>query len=109
MDVRIACRLSTVCFAATLLPGQQALQFDVASVRPSTFPSDMFAAGFRAGKAGNPCDGAQPKVSGTRVSLTMAGICDIIRIAYDVKGYQVIGVPPALGFSGQDRPEPVPL
>ncbi len=43
------------------------------------------------------------EISGTRVSLTKAAICDIVRIAYDVKGYQVIGVPPALGYSGQDK------
>jgi uncharacterized protein (TIGR03435 family) len=33
----------------------------------------------------------------------LAGICEIIRIAYDVKSYQVIGVPATLGFSGQDK------
>jgi uncharacterized protein (TIGR03435 family) len=103
MNARILCRLSALWFAAALVPGQQSLQFEVASVRPTQFPSDMFAAGFYAGKAGNPCDSSMPAVSGTRVSLKMVGICDLIRIAYDAKGYQVIGVPATLGFSGQDK------
>lgn len=110
MDGRIACRLSALCLGAALLPAQQSLQFEVASVRPSVFPSDGFAAGFFSGKAGNPCDGGiKPSVSGTRVSLKMAGICDIIRVAYDVKGYQVLGVPSTLGFSGQDKTAPVSM
>jgi uncharacterized protein (TIGR03435 family) len=92
-----------LCLASPL---SAQLQFEVASVRPAAFPSDAYAAGFRAGASTSPCNGSMPEVSGTRVSITMAGICDLVRIAYDVKGYQVIGVPAALGFSGQDKIAP---
>jgi uncharacterized protein (TIGR03435 family) len=90
------------------LPGQQSgLQFEVASVRPTVFPSDAFAAGFRVGASSNPCGGGKVSVSGTLIRLDSVAICDIIRIAYDVKYYQVIGVPATLGYSGQDRIPPV--
>lgn len=85
------------------------LQFEVASIRPTAFPSDAYAAGVRAARASNPCEGGKLSVSGTRVSLTVAGICDIIRIAYDVRSYQVTGVPATLGLSGQDKTAPFPV
>jgi len=85
-------------------PAVDALRFDVASVVPTSFPSDVFAAGFRAARSSNPCSAGDLSVSGTLVTLTRAGICDVVRIAYDVKNYQVLGVPPTLGSSGQDKP-----
>lgn len=79
--------------------------FEVASVRSANFPSTAFAAGFRAAKASSPCTIGDPVIAGTLVTMKGAGICDLIRYAYDVKGYQVLGVPKDLGFSGQDKPE----
>src|ERR1035438_5706398 len=96
-------------FAAGLLPGQQALRFEVASVRPATFPSDAYAAGFRVGRASDPCGGGKLEFSGTRVTIAMVGICDLIHLAYDVKGYQVTGVPATLGLSSQEKAEPISL
>src|SRR6185295_16371185 len=81
------------------------LKFEVASIRPAEFPNDAFAAGYRMAVAGSPCTQGQLKVSGTLASLTKVGICDIIRLAYDLKSYQVLGVPARLGLSGQDKRE----
>ena len=91
--------------ASPPLPGQPSgAQFEVASIRPTPFPSSgPYAAGFREGAFSNPCAGGRPAISGSRVSLARVGICDIIRLAYDVKSYQVVAVPPALAFSGQDK------
>jgi uncharacterized protein (TIGR03435 family) len=98
--------LVAVFLAAGTLLGQSAgLRFEAASVRPTVFPNDAFAAGFRVGASSNPCTRGKLTVSGTRVSLTGAAICDIIRLAFDLKSYQVIGIPASLGYSGQDRNE----
>jgi uncharacterized protein (TIGR03435 family) len=98
--------LVAVFLAGGMLWGQSTgLRFEVASVRPTVFPNDAFAAGFRAGASSNPCTRGKLTVSGTPVSLTGAAICDIIRVAYDLKSYQVIGIPASLGYSGQDRNE----
>jgi uncharacterized protein (TIGR03435 family) len=69
------------------------LEFEVASVKPAEFPNAGFAAGFAAG-AGE-CGGGTLTVSGNRVKVSMASICAVIRLAYDVKGYRVVGTPPA--------------
>lgn len=82
------------------------LQFEVASIKPTEFPSDAYAAGFRAGAAASPCGGSSLSVSGTFVSVTKASICSIVRIAYDVRDYQVTGIPAALSISGEDKAAP---
>jgi uncharacterized protein (TIGR03435 family) len=93
-----------VLLAAGLAAGQeQGLQFEAASIRPTEFPSDAFAAGFRAGAATNPCGGGTLTIAGTMVSITSANVCSIIRIAYDVKDYQVTGVPSSLGPAGDEK------
>jgi bla regulator protein blaR1 len=106
------CAAAAVAIAFPLAVGavhpEQAseLQFEVVSIRPAEFPNDAFAAGVRFSRESNPCNGPLPAISGTLVTLEKVGICDMIRIAYGVKGYQVIGVPTTLGFSGQDRVAP---
>jgi hypothetical protein len=84
------------------------LKFEVSSIRPAVFPSDIYASGFAAGAAGDPCVLGSVAVSGTLVSVTRVGICDIIRIAYNVKSFQVFGVPSGLGYSSPDKPEAAP-
>jgi uncharacterized protein (TIGR03435 family) len=84
------------------------LKFDVASVKPAEFPSAAYASGAAAGAASSPCVVGKVAVSGTLITLPRVGICDIIRIAYNVKSFQVFGVPSALGFSVQDKTQPVP-
>jgi hypothetical protein len=108
-----ASRLSAgvvAAFTATLLYGQQPEpQFEVASIHPTAFASDAFAAGFRAGAAKTPCGGGKLSIAGTLVSVTTASICSIVRIAYDVRDYQVIGMPAALDISDAGRAGPSPL
>ncbi|MDQ6759493.1 MAG: TIGR03435 family protein [Acidobacteriota bacterium] len=84
------------------------LRFEVASIKSVEFPSDFYAAGFAAGAASRPCVLGKVAVSGTLTGLTRVGICDIIRIAYNVKSFQVFGVPSALGYSSHEKMEPVP-
>jgi uncharacterized protein (TIGR03435 family) len=84
------------------------LKFEVASVKPAEFPSAAYAAGAAAGAAMSPCVIGKVAVSGTLISLTRVGICDIIRIAYNVKSFQVFGVPPGLGFSVEHKTQPAP-
>jgi uncharacterized protein (TIGR03435 family) len=87
---------------AGLLAGQESgLRFEVASIKPSTFPSDEYAAGFRAAVATNPCGSGRLSVSGTLITVLTGGICGIVRIAYDVKSFQVVGMPATLGHPGQ--------
>ncbi len=82
------------------------MKFEVASVKPVEFSNPFFAAGFAEGAARSPCVLGKVAVSGTLISLTRVGICDIIRIAYNVKSFQVFGVPPSLGFSIQEKQQP---
>jgi uncharacterized protein (TIGR03435 family) len=69
------------------------LEFEVASVKPAVFPSPAFAAGFAAGSGD--CGGGTLSVAGNRINVSPATICALIRIAYGVKGYQVLGMPSA--------------
>ena len=97
MKRRPAC-LSLIFGTSTLLLGQSPakeprLEFEVASVKPAVFPSPAFAAGFAAGSGD--CGGGTLSVSGNRVKVSPASICALIRIAYGVKGYQVLGMPSA--------------
>jgi uncharacterized protein (TIGR03435 family) len=97
--------LLPLLLAAPLLAQQSGLQFEVASIHPMAFPSSEYAAGYSTAVSSNPCTRGKLEVSGTRVSLTAASICDIIRIAYDLKSYQIVGIPRSLGGSGQDKLE----
>jgi uncharacterized protein (TIGR03435 family) len=86
--------------AATVLYGQQPEpQFEAASIRPTGFGNDAFAAGYRAGAAKNPCGGGRLSISGTLVTVSTGTICGLIRIAYGVRDYQVAGVPAELNLS----------
>jgi len=69
------------------------LEFEVASVKPAVFPSPAFAAGFAAGSGD--CGGGTLSVSGNRIKVSPASICALIRLAFGVKGYQVLGMPSA--------------
>jgi uncharacterized protein (TIGR03435 family) len=89
--------VAAILSAGTLVRAQSKTQarpsFEVASVKPTAFPNPAFAAGFTAG-AGD-CGGGVLSVSGNRVKVSGASICALIRIAYDVKGYRILGTPSA--------------
>ena len=75
----------------------------MASIKAYVFPSDAYAAGFRAGAATNPCGGGTLSISGTLVKITTAGICAVIRIAYGAKDYEVVGMPSTLQCPGGNK------
>jgi uncharacterized protein (TIGR03435 family) len=75
-------------------------EFEVASIRPTTFRDGNYEAGFYAGASGNQCNSGTLSISGTRVSVAYAGICDLVRIAYGIKAYQVVGAPALPPVSG---------
>ncbi len=89
--------------AANLAGQESGLEFEVASIKPTVFPNEAYAAGFRAGAATNPCGGGTLSVSGTLVKVATVGICAIIRIAYGVKDYEVLGMPATLGIAGGNK------
>jgi uncharacterized protein (TIGR03435 family) len=74
--------------------------FEVASIRPAAFSSDGYKAGFYAGAADSGCGVQKPSISGTLVSLPLASICNLIGIAYDLKGYEIVGAPSLPKASG---------
>lgn len=85
--------LLTFCAALGQSPTTPA--FEVASIRPATFPGDdNFIAGFIAGSGA--CGKVQFAISGNRATFPRASLCGLIRVAYDVPDYRIAGVPAAL-------------
>jgi uncharacterized protein (TIGR03435 family) len=68
-----------------------AQQFEVASIRPATFPAAEYFAGFTDG-AGL-CAAPRLERAGPRVTIHRVTLCGLVRLAYDVKDYQVVGMP----------------
>jgi uncharacterized protein (TIGR03435 family) len=68
-----------------------ARSFEVASIKLSTWPGQAYFEGFAAG--GKNCGRANLKLDGRRVTLTRATICGLIRMAYGLQSYQVLGAP----------------
>jgi uncharacterized protein (TIGR03435 family) len=66
--------------------------FDVVSIKPAQFPSQAYFEGFAAG-AGGGCGFFRFTPVGPRVSLGMTTVCSLIRMAYDLKEYQVLSIP----------------
>ena len=97
-------RLSTLVVSTLLviapLSAQQASSmkapaFDVASIKQvAMFSNEWLFAGYLYG--GGACGNASMKRSGSRIEITAATLCGVIRAAYDVKDYQVVGIPPGL-------------
>jgi uncharacterized protein (TIGR03435 family) len=86
---------SVVCFALVLLTATGALAqsptFEVVSIKPAEFPSDAFRAGFLQGYG--ECGSTKPAISGNRVSWRIISACGIVRFAYDLPEYGVLGAP----------------
>jgi len=71
-----------------------AQRFDVVSIKPVEFSNESFFDGYVAG--GGMCARPGVKVSANRVLVSISTVCGLIRAAYDVRDYQVIGTPDAL-------------
>jgi len=80
-----------VCGIAAPSGAQSAenLAFEVASIKQSVFPGDSrYFAGFATGAG---CTPAVMTISGTRVRLRWAGLCNLIAQAYDLRDYAISG------------------
>jgi uncharacterized protein (TIGR03435 family) len=81
--------------AALALLAQSPLSFEVASVKPASAPiatKDAYSEGYNAGmRAALSAQGL--RVVGQRVSVTDNTLRDLIRLAYQVKEYQIAGPP----------------
>lgn len=73
--------------------------FEVVSIKPAQFPNDSYFAGFAAG-AGT-CGFFRFTPVGPRVSFGKTTLCSLIRMAYDVKDYQVVSIPPRMADKEQ--------
>ncbi|MEP7351872.1 MAG: TIGR03435 family protein [Acidobacteriota bacterium] len=62
-------------------------RFEVASIKPATFPSDEYKAGFLAG--GGNCPNVPLTISDNRVSMQMVRLCSLIRVAYQLQDYRI--------------------
>jgi uncharacterized protein (TIGR03435 family) len=83
------------CFALSLLAAAGALAqthtFEVVSIKPAEFPSDAYRAGFLQGYG--ECGTTKPTISGNRVSWRIVSACGLVRFAYDLPEYGVLGAP----------------
>jgi uncharacterized protein (TIGR03435 family) len=65
-------------------------QFEVASIKPVTFSDEARA---QLQKAGGTCALPLLERSGSRVHVQFSKLCGLIRVAYDVADYQIVGIP----------------
>ena len=85
--------------------------FEVASIRPASFENDAYFAGFARG-AGH-CGLWRFTPKGNRVDLGTVTLCMLIRMAYEVTEFQVVGLPewadqskPSAWYRVEARAEP---
>jgi uncharacterized protein (TIGR03435 family) len=100
--MRLASLLVLVASAAALAEAPRAQAppaFEVVSIKPAQFPNDSYFAGFAAG-AGT-CGFSRFTPVGPRVSFGTTTVCSLIRMAYDVKDYQVLSMPPRMAGKEQ--------
>lgn len=89
--MRAAACLLLMCGAVASVSAQR---FDVVSIKPVEFSNESFFDGYVAG--GGMCGRPGLKVSANRVLVSVSTVCGLIRAAYDVRDYHVIGIPDAL-------------
>lgn len=65
-------------------------RFEVASIKPASIPDDVRA---RLRSVGGTCALPALQRSGDRIHIPVSQVCGLIRVAYDVADYQVIGMP----------------
>jgi uncharacterized protein (TIGR03435 family) len=74
--------------------------FEVASIRPASFPSEAYFLGFStAGSCGKP----PIAISGSRVSVPRITLCGLIRISYNVPDHLISGLPAAMTKQDQSN------
>src|SRR5688572_17674232 len=101
--MRIACFALAVVVGALPAAAQQSNQpppaaFEVASIRPASFPDGVYFKGYAQG-AGN-CAFYKFTPVGNRLSLGKLTLCMLMRMAYDVTDIQIVGLP---DWASQDK------
>ena len=91
-------RSAAVCLAALSAVASVAVgqtqprpAFEIVSIKPAQFPSTVYFEGFAAGAGA--CGFSQFTPVGPRVSFGTTTVCSLIRMAYDIKEYQVLSMP----------------
>ena len=95
LAVRYAAGFLLAALAVASVSAQQTqtpLAFEVVSIKPAQFSTQAYFEGFAAG-AGGGCGFFRFTPVGPRVSFGMTTVCSLIRMAYDVKDYQVLSMP----------------
>ena len=65
--------------------------FEVASIKPASFPNEFYFEGVLA--AGGPCSVSRMEIGGPRLRMQSVTLCGLIRSAYELREYQVLGLP----------------
>ena len=65
--------------------------FEVASIKPASFPNEPYFDGFLAG--GGLCSPSRMEIAGRRFLMRTVTLCGLIRNAYELREYQVVGLP----------------
>jgi uncharacterized protein (TIGR03435 family) len=65
--------------------------FEVASIKPASFPNEFYFEGVLA--AGGLCSPSRMEIAGPRFLMRVVTLCGLIRNAYELREYQVIGLP----------------
>jgi uncharacterized protein (TIGR03435 family) len=65
--------------------------FEVASIKPASFPNEPYFEGVLAG--GGLCSPSRMEIAGPRLLLRAVTLCGLIRNAYELREHQVIGLP----------------
>lgn len=73
---------------------QSTSAFEIVSIKPAQFPNEAYFAGFAAGAGA--CGFSQFTPVGPRVYFPATTVCSLVRMAYDVKDYQVVSMPPRM-------------
>ena len=72
-------------------PETPGAMFEVASIKPASFPNEYYFAGFL--KGGGPCSPSRMEIAGSGFAMRAVSLCGLIRTAYELREYQVIGLP----------------
>ena len=86
----VAAAVLTVSSAAQQLETPGAA-FEVASIKPATFPNEFYFEGVLA--AGGLCSPSRMEIAGQRFLMRVVTLCGLIRGAYELREYQVLGLP----------------
>jgi uncharacterized protein (TIGR03435 family) len=65
--------------------------FEVASIKPAAFPNEPYFEGVLAG--GGLCSPSRMEIAGERFLMRVVTLCGLVRNAYEVREYQVVGLP----------------